>query len=164
VVVERCDASIPQSALLSVSGPVHCALIAVWPVEKPLSYAAILQKAIAEYLPETSAKQTLIAGDLNSSTRAVKQRSSHPKLVKALSDRGLRSVYHHQEAVEHGSEPIWTFRRGKTELFIDYVFASSDLLGAASLSVPRTDAWIGASDHLPVIVDIADSAFRRAAP
>ena len=162
--VARCDTSIPQSALLRVRGSVEFSLVAAWPVEKPLSYAAILRRAVEEYLPYAPAERTILAGDLNSSTRVVAQRASHPILVSTLYDRGLTSVYHHHEGVAHGDERSGTFLRGAKEFCIDYAFVSSDLLDAASICIPRNRQWTSVSDHLPLIIDIPEAAFRRTGP
>ncbi len=159
------DIAIPQSALLQVRGPVEFALAAVWPVEQGrLTYGGILRRVVDTYLPDDQATGTILAGDLNSNTRVVAQRSSHPKLVSSLSVRGLTSVYHHQESLAHGDERTGTYRTGKREFFLDYAFVPLGWLESATLAVLRGRQWSLVSDHYPIVLDIPDAAFRRAAP
>ena len=159
------DPRVPQSALLQVRGPVQFSLAALWPVEQGrLTYAGILRRAVDAYLPDDQAHRTILAGDLNSSTRVVAQRASHPKLVSSLSTRGLTSVYHHQESVAHGAERVGTYRTGKREFCLDYAFVPFHLLASATVAVPRGPQWALVSDHFPVVLDIPDAAFRREAP
>ena len=161
----ECDPTIPQSALLHIRGPVEFTLAALWPVEQGrLKYAGILKRAVDSYLSPEAPERTIVAGDLNSSSRVVAQRSSHPKLVSSLRVRGLTSVYHHQERVEHGDERTGTYRTGKREFFLDYAFVPLDLLEAATVAVLRGPQWQLVSDHYPLVLDIPDAAFRRAAP
>ncbi len=159
------DSTIPQSALLQIRGPVMFTLAALWPVEQGrLTYAGIMRRAVETYLTDDRIARTILAGDLNSNTRVVAQRSSHPKLVSSLSTRDLVSVYHHQECVAHGAERVGTYRTGKREFCLDYAFVSLSLLDAATVAVPRGPYWSPESDHFPVVLDIPDAAFHRAAP
>ena len=161
----KSDIAIPQSALLHVRGPVEFALAAVWPVEHGrLTYGGILRRVVDNYLPDGEATRTIIAGDLNSNTRVVAQRSSHPKLVSSLSVRGLSSVYHHQESLAHGDERTGTYRTGKLEFFLDYAFVPLGWLEAATLAVLRGPRWSLVSDHYPIVLDIPDATFRRIGP
>lgn len=159
------DIAIPQSAMLQVLGPVEFALAAVWPVELGrLTYGGILRRVVDTYLPDDEATRTILAGDLNSSTRVVAQRSSHPQFVSSLSVRGLNSVYHHQESLAHGDERTGTYRTGKREFFLDYAFVPLSWIQAATLAVLRGPQWSLMSDHYPIVLDIPDATFRRAAP
>ncbi len=163
--VIQSDVAIPQSALLQVRGPVAFALAAVWPVEQGrLTYGGILRRVVDTYLPDETVTRTILAGDLNSNTRVVAQRASHPKLVSSLSVRGLNSVYHHQEYVPHGDERTGTYRTGSREFYLDYAFVPLSWIESATAAVLRGPQWSLMSDHYPLVLDIPDAAFRRAAP
>lgn len=158
----KSDIATPQSALLEVRGPVEFTLAAVWPVERGrLTCSGVLRRAVETYLPHDRGERTIPAGDLNSNTRVLAQRSSHPQLVRSLAGRGLASAYHVQENVTDGDERAGTFRKGKHEYFLDCALVPIDLLEAATVAVPRGSQWSLMSDHYPLVLDIPDGAFWR---
>lgn len=104
-----------------------------------------------------------MAGDFNSNSRVSGQASSHPRFVNAAKTAGLTSVYHHQADEEHGAESMATFVQGKIRprrFHLDYCFVSDQLVAAATVTIPQTDAWRRRSDHYPVVLDIPNAAFR----
>lgn len=162
--VRQSDRSVPHSAVLAIDAPLRFSVIGIYPETRTdgLTYAKILQQAVVAYGDVMAGPRTMLVGDLNSSSRVSSQARSHPTLVSALAERGLRSLLHHQEDVAHGEERTGTFRRGEKEWCIDYAFLSADLLPSATIAVPRNATWRDASDHLPLIVDIPDA--RLTAP
>lgn len=152
------DPSVPHSAVVQIRSPLQFSVVALYPETRTdgLTYAKILEGAVRAYDATIRQPRTLLAGDLNSSTRVTKQRTSHPRFVSALAERGVSSLYHRQEDVSHGEEPVGTYRHGTREFHLDYAFLSNELLPSSTLAIPRHHHWRAISDHFPLIVDIPD--------
>ncbi len=155
----------PLAGFFDVSGPRHFTLGAIWPIQKKTGprYASLLTAMLAHFATELSSAPLILTGDFNSNTAVVGQERSHPKLISRLEQAGLSSAYHHQSGEKHGRETLATFVQGKKSpkrFHIDYCFASSDLLPACTVAIPQSSAWLGLSDHFPLIIDVPDAAFR----
>lgn len=140
-----------------VSGPCSLNLLAGWPVQvKGVStYSGLLQDALNifdEYLRD---KRTAFAGDLNTSSKAKGQETTHPGFVARLARLGLTSIYHHQNNETQGREKIITYRGGRG-FHLDYAFLSKDLLSSATVEVINGPEWQASSDHFPVLVELSD--------
>lgn len=78
-------------------------------------------------------------------------------MVNDLSALGLESIYHKAtgEAQGHETKPTFFLQRKKEKAYhIDYAFASADLIGGLNLEVGDFDSWIGASDHMPLQLNL----------
>jgi len=153
-----------QSGLFSVTGPVEFVLSAVWPVQEKGSptYARALAAMFERHATALSARNSIMAGDFNSSPGVSGQAKSHRAFVTRAREIGLSSAYHHHEGVEHGDERVGTLRRGKEnpkEFHIDYCFVSAALLSSATVTLLRSEEWKKLSDHVPLVLDIPDRTF-----
>ncbi len=142
-----------------VSGPCSLNLLAGWPVQQKrgAAYSKLLQHALnifGGFLPD---KRTAFIGDLNTSSKAQGQETTHPEFVARLAGFGLTSIYHHQTNEAHGSETIITYRGGRG-FHLDYCFLSEDLLRSATVEIVNGPEWRGRSDHFPVLVKIPEAA------
>lgn len=150
----------------AVEGPVAFNLVAAWttPLDKSESYHSLLMTALDYFRDELRHDNAVLAGDLNSSTRVIKQKATHPKFVEQARKLRLQSAYHSQSGEEHGHESTPTFIRGakstKRGFHIDYCFASKRLVDAASVSILRGGDWSKRSDHFPLVLDIPDDSFQ----
>ena len=74
-----------------------------------------------------------------------------------LYEHGLYSAYHRVSGDNFGEETTATFYMYKREdrpYHIDYVFMPEQLLNAGcEVTVGSYEAWIDASDHMPLMVD-----------
>lgn len=113
-----------------------------------------LHEALVEQDTWVRARPTVVLGDLNQS---IKCRGWKP-LMKLIEPLGLVSAYHRKTGEEYGAETRPThFHRKKqeSEFHIDYCF----LLGEWAQHITRVEVgeygeWTGASDHVPLIVDL----------
>ncbi|MBX3617731.1 endonuclease/exonuclease/phosphatase family protein [Nitrosomonas sp.] len=105
--------------------------------------------------------ESILIGDLNSNTcwDVWDRWWNHSDVVRLLQEIGLKSLYHHERGENQGMENTPTFfmyRRSDKSYHIDYAFLSETLLERASLEVGIFTHWIEHSDHMPIIVHIAD--------
>jgi hypothetical protein len=161
---ERNHSAPAYSASFRVAGPVQFTLLACWPVlrTKQDKYSALLDQILSHFRPLVNGF-TILAGDLNSSSAVTGQRRSHPRFVANCEGLRLHSVYHHLAGEEHGRESTFTYVHGKENpsyFHLDYCMVSERLLPAASLSIPQMTEWLALSDHVPLILDIPNVAFR----
>ena len=154
-------------APVRVQGPTEFLLLAVWAGRvgdrKEMNYVGQIHEAIVSH-PEWFAgdRPVMIGGDFNSNKiwdggRKVR---NHSAVVKLLLDRSLVSAYHTFFVEEHGKEtrPTYYFWHRKDRCFhIDYIFVprrwSSQI---RDVKVGTYKTWRPASDHAPVLVDIAE--------
>lgn len=126
--------------------PVRIAVVGVW-----------LQRSVPR-VPEASGPAVL-AGDFNSALVRRRGRRAVPtRAARRLHDLGFVSAYHANRGVELGSEPEPTLflNRDPTQgRHVDYCL----LRGAAAawVEVGSREVWGSASDHVPLIVDLAGS-------
>ncbi|MHB8951907.1 MAG: endonuclease/exonuclease/phosphatase family protein [Pirellulaceae bacterium] len=144
----------------SITGRVNFELLAIWPIQRSgVSYHQILMAALDRYSEVFSTGRAIMAGDFNSSTRVVAQKSSHPQFVMAAESRGLVSTYHARTGEAHGEESTGTYRHGfrpDREFHIDYCFLPKELASSASLTVLWDGDWAKRSDHFPLVLDLPD--------
>lgn len=106
--------------------------------------------------------ETIVVGDFNWNKQWDESPNSPlagdlTETVQLLHDRGLQSAYHSSNSCGFGDEPDSTFYMHKKQdrpYHIDYVFVPRDR-EIARLTVGEYDDWIDASDHMPLVVDVA---------
>ena len=105
---------------------------------------------------------TVIVGDFNSNKIwDYKRRSnlSHSALVQNLASMGLVSAYHRFFGEDQGAESrptIYLLKKRERPYHIDYCFIPEPWVPSmTSVEVGRYETWIAASDHCPLVVDIA---------
>jgi len=107
----------------------------------------------------------VVAGDFNSSQvwdDQAKYRDGFAARRQALQDHGLVSAYHAFHEEDFGSETrptlLHTFRDDRA-YHIDYVFLPEEWMGSVkSVKVGDPQRWVRelGSDHVPVVVDLAE--------
>ena len=105
----------------------------------------------------------VVAGDFNIDAHGVGNGSGGVRLfsdlVARFADLGLISAYHCSSGEPFGEESSMTHfhRRNAARGFhIDYCFIPRAWQGAIrEVAVGRPDEWLGLSDHMPILVDIA---------
>lgn len=156
----------PFVRAFTIRGKVEFRLLAGWPAKRGeyKDYHRILMDGLARFCPTTCSVPTVFAGDLNSSSGVQSQESSHPDFVARAAEHGLFSAYHHHSGEAFGRESTPTYLDGSREgkqFHIDYCFVSEDLLGSTRIRIPRLGEWPKGSDHLPLIVEVADEALLQ---
>lgn len=101
----------------------------------------------------------LIAGDLNSNVIWDKWDRwwNHSDVLRMLSEKQVKSLYHLFSGEEQGKESVPTFhlhRNPAKAYHIDYFFGSPDFQRNFKLEVGRFDDWKDISDHVPLMVDV----------
>jgi exodeoxyribonuclease-3 len=157
------DGAPPRMLGFRVRGSCEFDLLAAWPVSRKgdPSYHEVLMSALDRYSGLLGADRAIMAGDLNSSSRVTAQQLSHPRFVSAMSDLGMRSVYHAASDEPHGQESVPTYRHSsgpQRDFHLDYCFVSTGLLEAASLEILCDPYWMTVSDHYPLVLDVPDAA------
>lgn len=109
---------------------------------------------------------TIIAGDFNwniiwdESPDSAPLRGNFSDTVEILNDIGLRSSYHTLTDSEFGDEAKPTFFMHKKQdrpYHTDYLFLPDSLIGSvANFSVGSYEAWIAASDHMPIMIELEE--------
>ena len=104
-----------------------------------------------------SGDKALLMGDFNSNTvrDKVHPGRNHSMMVHKLGALGLSSVYHRNEATDHGAETTKTYFHTRNQRFghhIDYAFLSDGT--AAHLRIGDAGDWLARSDHMPLILDL----------
>lgn len=136
-------------------------LLAMWANKKQgPSYASQFTAVLDTYSAELRAGQCVIAGDLNASIQGPSREAHRHNLFRAK-ELDMVSAYHHANSYEHGSEQDMTLRwiaPGGTARYYhcDFIFLPRRMAEGAKCSVLTLfDAERPASDHQPVITDIA---------
>ena len=156
-------------APVQVRGPRDFLLLSVWacPVgmRREQNYVGQTYDAIVRH-PKWFAKNmpTVICGDFNSSPvfDPGRKKKTHSNVVQLLADRGLASAYHDFFSEPHGAEtrPTYYFwHRLERSFHIDYIFLPRAWMQhVAAVEVGAYSRWRPASDHMPVVVEVADVA------
>lgn len=83
----------------------------------------------------------------------------HLEIVAALSQKGIKSLFHEKNKIEHGreKEEDATLYHGndlQKPFHCDYCFASQDLMQhLQSVEIGKPESWLKLSDHMPLILD-----------
>lgn len=146
------------SAGFGVSGRESFDLLAVWPVSRRSepSYHQVLMSVLERFAELLSSGRAVMLGDLNSNTRVVAQRSTHPRFVQEAARLGLVSAYHRQTGEQHGDESVATYRHGsgdQRDFHLDYCFLSDALAAQSVIAVDASRDWFAIGDHRPVVLD-----------
>lgn len=107
-------------------------------------------------------ERALLVGDLNSNAiwDHLHRGCCHSDVVRLLESLGLHSLYHRTREELHGQERTPTFflqRNPAKPYHIDYAFLSACLLEGARIEIGPPADWLALSDHMPLVVDLADS-------
>ncbi|HEY9004047.1 MAG TPA: endonuclease/exonuclease/phosphatase family protein [Mucilaginibacter sp.] len=144
------------------SGDINFTLFAIWAnnrQDKGNQYVGQIWKAIHHYEDLIKPERTILIGDFNSNSIWDKPRriGNHTDLVKKLSLKQIKSVYHQHFDQAHGSELHPTFNLYKNidkPYHLDYCFVSEDImLKLTGMQIGLYDDWKKHSDHLPLIID-----------
>jgi endonuclease/exonuclease/phosphatase family metal-dependent hydrolase len=154
---ESADPNLPWHLPVSVDG---LNLVALWAhqLNRELRYVRVTHEIVDRHAKFLAGGKALLIGDFNSNTvwdRAHPGRN-HSMLVEKLAGLALSSVYHRDEAMDHGAEVTKTYFHAKNMRFghhIDYAFLSDGT--SASLRVGEAEDWLAHSDHMPLILDLA---------
>ena len=156
-------------APVHVRGPLDFLLLSVWACPVGTSrehnyvgqtYDAIVRhpRWFGETLP------TVICGDFNSNPifDPGRKKKTHSAVVRLLADRGLASAYHEFFSEPQGAEsrPTYYFwHRRERSFHIDYIFLPRTWMNRVrDFEVGSYSQWRPASDHVPIVVEIADAA------
>jgi exodeoxyribonuclease-3 len=154
-------------APVRVQGPMSFLLLAVWacPVggSRERNYVGRICEAVTRHRGWfADAQPVVICGDFNSNAiwdhgRKIR---NHSAVVKLLRERKLFSVYHAFFSEEHGKETKSTyyFWHRKDRCFhIDYTFVLDSWASQLKdVTIGRYEDWRATSDHVPVVVDVAE--------
>jgi exonuclease III len=150
---------------VEIVGPEPFLLFAVWTLgQQPFPYVCAASKAIDLYESWFSARDVLMLGDFNSNAIWDKSHPTalnHSAMLNRLERLGLVSAYHHFKGEQHGAESANTFylhwNESKT-YHIDYCFLPKSWVARVrSVDVGSYAAWRRASDHRPLLVELADA-------
>ena len=161
-ITDQCPSELPWAIPL-VAGNFH--ILAIWACVSSgqMRYVRVLHQIIDRYTEFLAAKPSIVIGDFNSNTAwdGKHPAASHSRIVGKLEAIGLTSLYHHQTRENQGSESHGTFfmyRKPDRPYHLDHVFVPTSLIDRAHLSIGSPEMWLARSDHLPLIVDVADIA------
>jgi exonuclease III len=156
-------------APVRVRGPRDFLLLSVWacPVGtlRENNYVGQIYEAIVRHPRWFAASvPTVICGDFNSNTifDPGRKKRTHSNVVQMLADRDLISAYHEFFSERHGAEtrPTYYFWHRKERCFhIDYIFVPREWMKhVVDFEVGTYRKWTRVSDHVPIVVDIAEMA------
>jgi len=136
-------------------------LLAIWAnntTEKKDRYVEQVWKAIHFY-EDLLKQRVILIGDFNSNSIWDRQHKegSHSDVVKKLSQKKIRSVYHHFYKQKQGKEihpTFFTYRHKDKPYHLDYCFASEYFIKRLKhVEVGTYDQWTAYSDHKPLIAE-----------
>jgi exonuclease III len=151
-----------------VRGPRSFLLLSVWacPVGgvREKNYVGQIYEAIVRHSKWFYGNvPTVICGDFNSNTifDPGRKKRTHSTVVQLLAEKGLTSAYHAFFSENQGAEtrPTYYFWHRKERRFhIDYIFVPRDWIERViDFKIGTYEKWRPASDHVPIMVDIAES-------
>ena len=140
-------------------------LLAAWTRQAnspTFGYIGQLWKLLQQYPEFFREGEAALIGDLNSNARwdVWDRWWNHSDVVAQLQARGLESMYHRVRREAQGKESSPTFfmhRNLEKPYHIDYAFMTGELSQEASIEVGTPDKWLEFSDHMPLVVRIADN-------
>jgi endonuclease/exonuclease/phosphatase family metal-dependent hydrolase len=157
-----------------VEGPHAFHLLAVWAKPRP-SYVGAVWRGLDAYADWLRAAPAVVAGDFNSHPRwDAGARQNHSRLAERLRDDfGLVSAWHAAAHAAGGvraeghapEEPATHYHQWRLAqaFHIDYVFIPAAwAAGPLAARVPDEPPGSRASDHRPLIVDVAPAAAASA--
>ncbi len=158
--------------LADIAGPLAFSLIAVWAMNHRASNIKSFPKsnpqpaaALNTYWTDES-PPTILAGDFNHNVSwdaDMPFAKQHARTLDGAKRAGLVSAYHHHFSEEQGAESVPTLYwrgAGQKTYHIDYAFIPYEWLPRlGEVSAGSKQDWIdsGLSDHVPLVVDLADS-------
>ena len=157
--------------------PSSFGLLGVWAMNHRATRRAVndrqVEAAVDAYSGAFAPGRMVVAGDFNNSVfwdkpnRSGRDPRNFTTTVETLRSVGLVSAYHHVLGIPFGEEPhptlYWkTQVPGGPTYHIDYCFIPEAWIPWTKVKVGSYDDWIGngISDHAPLIVDVADEAWR----
>lgn len=149
---------------VEIDGPRPFLLFAVWTLgETPQPYVCAASKAIDLHESWFAGRDVVMLGDFNSNAIWDKKHPielNHSAMVKRLENLGLVSAYHDYKSEKHGEETEHTFYlhwHESKKFHIDYCFLPKRWApGVRSVDIGSYSAWRRASDHRPLLIEIAD--------
>ncbi len=152
-------------APVHVQGPMDFFLLAVWAgqvgSDRKKNYIGQVFEAVVRHPKWFCNQPVVICGDFNSNTiwDHSRKRRNHSAVVELLARRGIVSAYHAFFSEDQGKEtrPTHYFLYQKQRCFhIDYIFVPRDWSRRVeNFEVGAYGTWRPASDHVPLLVDIA---------
>lgn len=145
---------------VKAEGAMSFNLIGVWSFASHRQPSrSYFHEAISGYEDLIRDQPTIIIGDFNNNVRwDTKAKPYHKQAVEWMKERGLVSLYHHQENEEQGEETQATYFHTwdlQKPYHIDYCFAPKQLVNrGAKISAGNPDQWLKLSDHVPLVIDI----------
>ena len=141
-------------------------VLAVWAMyqnsKEPRSKWVRTLSALQHYETFLSARQCVVIGDFNNNARW--DTSTNPvfeRITTQLATSSYLSVYHALSGEAHGGESAASFfhRRDPSKPYlIDHAFVPSPWLDRVKgFEIGRPDEWLGLSDHMPLILDLAST-------
>lgn len=165
----------PESGRYSLAAetPHGFGLLGIWscpPADKSTTYGHHVVSAIATRADWLADTPSIVAGDFNLAPNGIEDsKTGVLRDVFARMDAlGYVSIYHHEHDEPYGAETNNTYfhyRHADKGFHIDYCFVHRDLLprvadfrvGLYDEYVRSTDTSKGASDHVPLILDLRRS-------
>jgi exonuclease III len=151
-----------------VQGPLNFLLIAVWacPVGgiKEKNYVGQIFEAVTRHPGWFADNQAVVmCGDFNSNAIwDLGRKRNHSGMVELLGDRNLCSAYHAFFSEEQGEESRSTYyfwHRKERCFHLDYIFVPNSWMPRVrEVEVGTYEHWRPTSDHVPIVVDIAEWA------
>lgn len=138
-------------------------LLAVWTKGgDAFGYIGQLWRYLQIHHHEVASDDIAIIGDLNSNViwDNADRWWNHSDVIRDLAGIGVHSLYHAQHNEHQGKESTPTFflhRNINKAYHIDYAFMSKMLLQRAQLNIGSPDEWLDVSDHMPLVVELADT-------